>query len=289
MLCPKAFEKLLKEGSDGTLDSIFTVLAWSFNHLQLCIWPKADWNGRAYPAGSEKARRGGLPLANGFFAVICALIGDLDYLNKTLNLPHWQKISNPCAICKVGQNEWQNFKVDAEWTSLAWRPHEWKHWNGRSKSCLFEVNGLSAAAVHCDWLHAKYLGHDQYCLGSVIYLLVHYLLPEASPQGNLKRFWSWLQAWYRNHQTRDRYGSFATMTMFTNKNGIKLKGKGAQIRSLSHALMDCWYEFYNPQVYMHKMVMLYLKLNFKVENLVEENQGQMAFRFLAYFIIWFNF
>ena len=170
------------------------MLAWSFNHLQLGIWPKADWNGRAYPAGSEKARRGGLPLANGFFAVICALIGDLDYLNKTLNLPHWQKISNPCAICKVGQNEWQNFKVDAEWTSLAWRPHEWKHWNGRSKSCLFEVNGLSAAAVHCDWLHAKYLGHDQYCLGSVIYLLVHYLLPEASPQGNLKRFWSWLQA-----------------------------------------------------------------------------------------------
>ena len=187
----EAFEKLLREGEQSTLDSVFTILAWSFNALLEGTFPHSDWNGRPFPASSEHGKRAGKPLANGYYGVVCSLVGDLDYLNKTLGLPHHGRKDSCCSMCKAtgqGGATWKAFQVNAQWRNLIWSPAQWQAWPGKSKCCIFGINHLTAANVAGDWMHNKYLGHDQYALGSVVYLLIYHLMKEGSVKKNLAFF-----------------------------------------------------------------------------------------------------
>ena len=57
------------------------------------------------------------------------------------------------------------------WGALQWiaaNPH---------RHPLLALIGASVLTVYPDWMHVKYLGTDQYLLGSVLKLMVFHLLP----------------------------------------------------------------------------------------------------------------
>ena len=282
----EAFEKLLQDGTHSTLDEVFTVLALSFNSLLEGTFPSHDWNGKPFSATSPHGRLAGEPLANGFFGVVTTLVGDLDYLNKTLKLPHWARKDSPCAICRAsgaGSSRWQNFSMHAEWKGTLWPPTDWMSWEGKSKCQLFRIKHLTGASVAADWMHTKYLGHDQYAMGSVIYILIFHLLNQGSTKRNLAWFWAALKRLHKTYQIRDKYGSFSTTTMFMNKQGIKLKGKAAVIKALAKPLLEIWSQWHNPQLQTHRMISIYLKLNCQIEGMLEDNFANLSFSSLDLF------
>ena len=118
LLLFEVYETLIKAGENGTLDTAFSIISWSFNALQSGKWPCCDWKGKKlpgsrkdlhiyhrvdscerflieknntnalrYPPGSLGSKRAGLFLAGGWRAVVTGVIGDLDYLCGTLQLP----------------------------------------------------------------------------------------------------------------------------------------------------------------------------------------------------------
>ena len=228
----------------------------------------------------------GKPLANGFYGVLCSLVGDLDYLNKTLQLPHHGKKGNCCSMCQAqgaGDATWKTFLPNAHWKTLIWQPSDWMAWAGRSKSCVFKILHLTGANVAADWMHCKYLGHDQYCLGSVVFLLIYHLMKEGSAKKNLTLFFRLLKEKYKEFNIKDCYGSFHTTSMFMNKKGIKLKGKAANIRALAKPLLAIWQSMCNEHLEVHSLVLVYLKLNCQIEDLLEDNFGNLCFSSWAAF------
>ena len=69
---------------------IHGMLAW---HLA-----PTDYKGNAYNAGSKEALKAGKPLVSGYCFVIWNIIGDLEFMANTMNLPHWGNL-NPCWHC----------------------------------------------------------------------------------------------------------------------------------------------------------------------------------------------
>ena len=81
-----------------------------------------------FAKSSEDGQRALKPLAGGFAATVWALVGDLEYLNAVLKLPHYASKSNPCALCQrtggTASTSWKNCKPSAEWLKLQWSPDE---------------------------------------------------------------------------------------------------------------------------------------------------------------------
>ena len=184
------------------MDSVWQILSWSFNCMQSGKWPRRDHLGHAclslhhacilpepklveledhamrlcflparYPQGSLHRRRAGKPLAGNWVACITGLLGDLDYLSLFLRLPRWSSAKSPCALCKCtkrGNTTWRNWQQNADWIATCWKPAEWRLSPDRSTSRIFECSGLTAVLVATDWMHAKYLGADQYFFASIM-------------------------------------------------------------------------------------------------------------------------
>ena len=122
-----------------------------------------------YSPQSALGQKAGRQLAGGYKAVVVNILGDLDYLAGTLNLPRWSRAVDCCALClcsKEGEKTWKNFNRSAPWVASIWSPSTWREWNHRSRCKIFDIHGLSAV----DWMHAKYLGSDLCAFGSVLYL-----------------------------------------------------------------------------------------------------------------------
>ena len=79
------------------------IMKWSFSALFAGTWPRRDWRGVAYEPGSADANRAGEPLADGYFACLIGLCGDLDYCAKFLGHPRWSSHSEPCGLCRAGR------------------------------------------------------------------------------------------------------------------------------------------------------------------------------------------
>ena len=144
--------------------------------MSLCFLPAR------YPKGSLHARRAGKPLAGKWVACITGLLGDLDYLSLFLRLPRWSSATSPCALCKCtkrGNTTWRNWQQNAGWIATCWKPAEWRLSTERSTSRIFECSGLTAVLVATDWMHAKYLGADQYFLQ--VLCICYVLLLEKTP------------------------------------------------------------------------------------------------------------
>ena len=146
--------------------------------MRLCFLPAR------YPKGSLHARRGGKPLAGNWVACITGLLGDLDYLSLFLRLPRWSSAKSPCALCKCtkrGNTTWRNWQQNAGWMATCWKPAEWRLSPDRSTSRIFECSGLTAVLAATDWMHARYLGADQYFL-QVLCICYVLLLEKTHPK-----------------------------------------------------------------------------------------------------------
>ena len=235
------------------------------------------WHIHRYEAGSSQGRRAGTFLADGWCGALVNIIGDLDYFSGTLGLPRWSRASNSCALClceKDGPFTWKNSQENAGWINKVWTPEAWRNWEGRSRCRLFEVHGLTACNVSCDWLHAKYLGSDLVAFGSILWLWAFVLGPGNEAE-NMKIFDAFLKEFYRLHGTSSRFTSFLSTRMFCNKKGIKLKGKGAQVKALGLPLLQFWQEKHNPNVALQCQILVYPKLNVQLETTLDYHKDDL--------------
>jgi len=65
----------------ATMAKFWKVLRWSFEALYRGTWPSHDHDGQVLHDA-----KAGQPLAGGYYGVLWALRGDLDYFQNTLNL-----------------------------------------------------------------------------------------------------------------------------------------------------------------------------------------------------------
>ena len=147
---------------------------------------------------------------------------------------------------------------------------------GRCKTVLFEIPGVTALTVCLDYCHTKYLGSDQYQFGSVLALLVHHVMPNT-PQNNLGTCWRFIKKFYKDNDTEYRYQYLNKLTMFMRKKGYpKLRGKAAEIKCLGPALLALWTGFMNPALSVHKQVKLMLKCNVQMEQILSDHKDRIA-------------
>ena len=269
-----------EDTSKDTLHCFFELLAWSFQALADGKWPSRDHRGRKYEKDSEKGRLAGTDLAGGYCGVLWGIIGDLDYFCKTLTLPKSTLASGPCCLCKCtgrGANTWCDFSRTAPWRQACWEVNDWRAWSGRSRCPIFNLEWASPWLVGLDWMHNKYLGHDQFVYGSLFKVLVRYLLPSANPLKNLATVWQDILYFYKRWNAPCRFGAIKKLTMFERKSGWpKLRGKAGEIRHLAGAMHYVWQKHYNQRLEVHRQVELYLRLNMSLEETLTEHKESYA-------------
>ena len=233
-----------------------------------------------YIASSPAGKKAGTPLANGFFGVLWALAGDLDYYCKTLGLPRWSGNDNPCALCrcaKYGRLSWLDNRNCAPWQETEWSPSEWKAWEGKSTCPIFSLPGVSACTVAYDYMHAKYLGLDQFMFGAVLYMLVFVVMP-ADRQSNLEECWSFIKQYYKDHKVAHRFRYLNRPSMFVRKSGYaKLRGKAAEISDFGKPLLALWKSKMSAASQTHVQIKLMLLLNVRMEEIMEEHAAEFKF------------
>ena len=117
--------------------------------------------------------------------------------------------------------------------------------SGQHKQKIKHVNNamnVTGLTVQPDLMHVKYLGYQQFWLGSVMWMLVNEILP-ASPLANLRGIGLYVLRWQRRHNVSAKFplGAFQKLSIFQRKKGYpKLRGKGAHVRHLAGALSSLW-------------------------------------------------
>ena len=89
------------------------------------------------------------------------------------------ELPGPCSCDSApGDNAWSNFKTEppAEWTSRTYTPAYYRTTFAATLPMLLQLPYTSILSCSMDWMHCKYLGVDQYFLGSVLMLMVSYLM-----------------------------------------------------------------------------------------------------------------
>lgn len=272
------FLKAMLQGAGGTLERFMKILKWSFYWLWLGKWPTHDYEGKKYPLSSEEGKKANTWLADGYYAVLWALMGDLDYFYYTLGLPRYSA-SSPCCLCKCtihGATTWKDNRKNAPWLQTLWTPSSWLNWEGRTKCEIFTLPGVTATTVALDYMHSKYLGCDQYIFGSVFYLLC-FVIMESTPKANLERCWAFIKLYWKNHRVSVKYRYINKLTMFVRKSDFpKLRGKAAEIKHFGPVVLALFTKFMNKNLEIHKTIQTLLKLNVKMEQILESHKEAVA-------------
>lgn len=263
----------------GTMDTFFAVLRWSFQALFEGTWPRVDWAGRQFDPTSQAARNAGQPLANGFFAVLLQLSGDLDYYSKYLNLPK-STSHQPCAQCRAefyGANSWCDNRQNSPWQQQLLTTENWRLWWNTSNA-LFELPGFSCWSVAYDLMHCSFLGALQHLYGSIIWLLVYECLP-AEPLDNLKVVWDFIVNFQKGDPSRHPYRHrLEKLTMFEKAKGYpKLRGKAADIQGLDLALCKCFQQYMDPDNHQHVQASALLELNVEIGQILDSYSPKFGF------------
>ena len=221
------------------------------------------------------------PLAGGFCATLWGIMGDLDYFTKALLLPRSTQEKGPCSLRRCrgkGAFTWSDFRRQAPWRQVQWTAQAWRNWPDRSPSILFTLENFSPWLIAMDLMHVKYLGHDQQVYGSILTLLCSHILP-GSAADNIKQIWKDIQAIYAEHNVPCRFRYLNRTSMYTRKapQYPKLRGKAAEIKYLALPLYLIWQRYSKSNIFVHKQILLYLKLNLEAEELLAVHKGDLAF------------
>ena len=267
--------------SQSTMKEFFQILRWSFDAMFTGKWPQTDYQGKLYPKGSEEAKKAGSWLAAGFRGVLFNVTGDLDYLCSVLQLPRWSKHENPCTLCLCkGGNQpgsWLDFRFEADWQGHMLSAKAWLQWDKKSQNPIFTAKGLTGISVGYDYMHCKYLGTDLVQYGAIMFLLTHEIMPKDKHE-NLKDLWSHLKAAQKSRSEKHPFRYCNKMTMFVRKTGPhKLRAKAAEAKGFGKTLLNAWLVFSNPDDPVHKRITVMLKLNCKMEDIIDEHRDSMRF------------
>jgi hypothetical protein len=254
-----------------TMAKFFQVLNWSLLWLYKGVWPDKDHEGRVFPQGSEAARKAGTPLANGYYAILFVIAGDLDHFAKVLKLAHYGALQ-PCCFCQANNTDmsWTDFRPGtAAWWHRIWTPKAWLDAHPQ-RIALFKLPGVSVVNAAVDFMHSKYLGVDQYCLGSVLWLLCFRVL-QGSPDDNAQRVQDMIHDYNIRNRRPDGW-KYVKVTMFHSPGDYpKLKGKAVDIKRLGPALLDVWQQLSDAGDRVHRQVLLALKMGCRLDEIIDEH------------------
>lgn len=260
-----------------TLNTFFKYFNWSMEACWRGKWPEVGPDGE--PLTGRWARLAGQDLFGGMFMVLWSLIGDLDYLTKTYLLPNATS-NSPCAWCPCNSANWPwwDFGVDAAWRDKIYDVATWEA-PGWRRCKIFDITGVTILSVYPDWMHIKTLGIDKILLGSCLWMLVHWVLPESlgSPESRLAYLWQQIFEEYERQGTPNdhRYGSIK-MTMFTTKSTPKLKGKAAEVKGLGPVLHAIWLSHMNTKLELHRQIEIMLRGSCHLDSLLDVEKESYA-------------
>ena len=253
-----------------TMNAFWKRFSWSCEALSTGEWPELDWNGK--PIHSAMA---GKKLMGGFVCYIWACVGDLDYWTKTLELPN-STSNTPCALCPANctTHPWWHFRPDAAWIRAIYTAVEFIA-GGWNKCGLFDCPGVTVYSLYPDWMHVKHLGIDKVLLGSVLWVLVHWVLPGGDPAEKLSVVWSDVLRIYQEDNVPTRYGVIK-MTMFSKSSTPKLKGKASEIKCLLPVLVKVFQAYMNEDLGLHRKILSLLQLSTHLDVIIDRNSDQFA-------------
>ena len=141
-------------------------------------------------------------LAGGFYGLIYVFKGDLDYNGYFFRWPRTTAV-NPCAFCPCDNQahnvyKWSDFRTNppAAWMRSCYTPAQFAA-RFALANALLSLPGVTVHSFYADWMHCKYLGSDQYLLGSILWMICYQLL---SGQCSGVACWVWVavQVWGAN-------------------------------------------------------------------------------------------
>ena len=273
-----------------SLRRFWMILTWSLKWLYLGLWPNTDWNDKPFTSLVD-IRRAGTPLAgergSHFFCVPWVIRNDLEFQWKDLLLPNSNSKDEPCAFCPASAADGADISAsdfnlwslgsprDAKWisriyTSSSWMKTRWVQHELFTRIC----KGITVLTVYPDLMHAKYLGVDQYFLGSVLYMLCFELMPK-SPKDNCKDLLLEIKRVYKRQKTPSRYTGMV-LSMFCD--GKKppgkmpcLKGRAAEARYLGPAIAEVWKIYFDNSNMQHVQIATCLDQNLIIEDILQEH------------------
>ena len=191
----------------------------------------------------------------------------MDFFSTYLGLPRWNAAS---PMQPVQLHAARSLDV-----ALLWRPRTLVGDNvdtdcleGRSRNCLFDSHLFNVLHCHYDLMHCKYLGFCQQMYGSLMSILTRELLHEQ-PVQTLLRVWRFLKDEQKKLQVHNPYGQQLTKMSMIGKEDQqpKMRGKAAEMKDLSGAMLAAW-RFFAPPCLQHKKIETLLKLNDEFERLL---------------------
>ena len=110
-----------------------------------------------------------------------------------------------------------------------------------------------------------------------MYLLVYYIMPSDDPTENLQALSDHILRYFKIHSVQNHYKYLNKLTMISKNDGYpKLRGKAAEVKSLGPALLSAWQQWQNPNLDVHKKIGIMLKLNVKMEAIIEEHKDAFS-------------
>ena len=119
------------------------------------------------------------------------------------------------------------------------------------------IEGVTILSFYPDSTRCESLGIDNPLLGSVLYVLTHYILP-GDVEVNLKEVWGDIQEGYVALGTENRYGHMRR-AMCTTKSQPKLNGKAAEGRDLGRVMVRAWRKHMNANLLVHQNILVVLE------------------------------
>jgi hypothetical protein len=219
--------------TDKTYDSIFEVLAWSFEALASGRMPSTRHDGSHW-SSSDAWRRRLSDKAIGVKGVLAEIRADWQFLSSCFRLPYHNLNAGCCWRCRVTPALLKDFSSSAAWRSqrlnnigLLCRMQE----QGVVPSSVFKIPYMDSSIFAIDWLHCCDKGTASYFLGNLLWHCLPKL--EGGNKGErVQSLWRRIENFYSRHPVDSKYDSMTLLMIKQPKKGPALRGKAAEVRGL---------------------------------------------------------
>ena len=183
--------------TEGTLDAILRILAWSLNAMLAGVTPSTDWLGRALTSGGET-------LAGGYTGVMCQVRGDWPFYCELFGFPAHNTNINMCWMC-AASGVLAALLFTAVGPNAGWRETRRTHESylaellrrGEAVPILFALcTGLRLECVMIDIMHAVDLGLAAHVVGNIFWELIARRTWGPNQAVNLEALKERLKQWY---------------------------------------------------------------------------------------------
>ena len=251
-----------------TIDEVWKQITWSLKWLGLGRHPDVDADGNPIVGGFFTPLS---QLAGGFFAHVWSIRTDLDWARGRLGM------LGTCKNCagNTTTKKWTDSRKGplSSWFSSIYTNAMYAAAFPNRHRLFKEVPGLGITHYIADILHSKWLGADQYFLGSAIALLTHHWM-EDTPAVNLVRVWGDVRDEYgrQNVPHKNRYSKIRISQYFAQSLKLpKLKGTGVQCQGLTKVFAKVFEKHMDGDDPVHVLVLQGLKLQRRIDRLFLRN------------------